>query len=497
MSAERNEGLDLRSIKKVHAVGVAGSGVSGMVGLLLSRGMEVSGSEHKDSETLKRLRSAGVKCSVGHSRANVPPDADLVLISAAIGPENPEVALARERGIPVLKYAQLLGRLAAEKKGIAIAGTHGKTTTTAMVASVLAGAGRDPAFLIGGEYPGLGGGSRWGTGEFFVVEACEFDRSFLNIHPFSAIVTNIEEDHLDYFESLAEIRDAFGEFAGRIDRRGHLVLNADDPASRHLPASTSAAWGSFSLRPGEGDFWAEDVEPAGGGIRFRARSREGDSLPVALKVPGIHNVKNALATLALLRRIGLAPAEVVKGLEGFGGVRRRFEILRREPVVVIDDYAHHPTEIAAVLRAARETFPRRRVKLIFQPHQHSRTRRFLRLFAQVLAQADEAVLAEVFRARDSQEEVARVNSAALSAEVKAAGGVAVLAPSFPDILDHLRSTAVPGDVLICLGAGDITLLARRIADEPWTARGPAGPAAGEVLEEGRPGVGAARRACQV
>jgi len=464
---ERMKALELKSVRRVHLVGVAGSGLSGMARLLCSMGMDVTGSEPRESSTLQRLRDSGIRCMVGHSGENLPEDADLVAISAAIGSDNPEVVSARKRGIPVLKYAQLLGKLMLGKSSIAVAGTHGKTTTTAMAASVLAEAGRDPGFLMGGEYPGLGGGSRWGKGEFFVVEACEFDRSFLNFHPSLAIVTNIEEEHLDYFHSLQDIQEAFGQFVGRLPADGCLVVNSDDDHSSHLHRYSRAPVVGFSLRPGAAHWWAEEIHPEGGGIQFRIRSAAGETARVTLRIPGIHNVKNALAVAAVLRQTGLTLEEIAGGLEKFSGVSRRFEILRREPVVVVDDYAHHPTEIAAVLRAARDTFEGRRIRLIFQPHQYSRTWRFLGQFARILADSDEAIVAEVFRARDPAEEVRRVNSAALVDRIQGLDGRAVLAPTFPDILEYLRGTLVEGDVLICLGAGDITQLARRIARELW------------------------------
>jgi UDP-N-acetylmuramate--alanine ligase len=340
-----------------------------------------------------------------------------------------------------------------------------------MVASILEGAGRDPGFLIGGEYPGLGGGSRWGQGEHFVAEACEFDRSFLNLHPAHAIVTNIEEDHLDYFRSLDEIQEAFAEFAGHLPAQGTLVLNADCPHSVLLARRSRAAVSRFSLQAGSGDWWAEEVQPRGGGIEFLARSASGQGARIALAVPGIHNVRNGLAAIALLSRLGLSLERIAGGLERFSGVRRRFEVLLREPVTVIDDYAHHPTEIEAVLRAARETFAGRPIRLVFQPHQHSRMRRFLADFAAVLAPAEEVVVAEVFRARDSLEEVSQVKAAALVAEVQRLGGRALHLPTFSEILDHLRGSLLPGEVVICLGAGDITVLAKRIAEGPLL-RGP-------------------------
>jgi UDP-N-acetylmuramate--alanine ligase len=453
----------LGAARRIHLVGIAGSGLSGLARLLASRGFQVSGSEQAESATLEKLRGEGIRSWVGQGQETIPP-ADLMVISAAVGEDNPELAGARRRGIPVLKYSQCLGRLMAERTGIAVAGTHGKTTTTAMVAWVLRAAGRDPGFLIGGEYPGLGGSSNWGSGPFFVAEACEFDRSFLNLHPTQAIVTNVEEDHLDYFQSIEEIREAFGSFVGSLPPHGLLIANADDPHSRHLPQASPAPSAWFSLRPGAGDVWAEEIEPAGGGIRFLARSLAGERTRMCLRIPGVHNVKNALAATLLLRRLSLPLEEIGGALEDFGGVRRRFEILLREPVVVIDDYAHHPTEIDAVLRAARETFPGLRIRLIFQPHQHSRTRRFLSQFARVLAQADEAVVAEVFRARDSAEDARSVSGSILADEVGRLGGRAVSAPTFGEILEHLQATVREGEVLICLGAGDITLLARRIAE---------------------------------
>ena len=465
MNPERFGGLRIGSLKRVHIAGIAGSGLSGMARLLHSLGLQISGSEMKDSKTLQGLSDAGITCRVGHDASNIPAGTDLLVITAAIGDENPEVLGARQRGIPVLKYAQMVGLLMLEKKGIAIAGTHGKTTTTSMVASVLAAAGRDPGFMIGGEYPILGGSSRWGLGEHFVAEACEFDRSFLNFHPHFAVVTNIEEDHLDYFRSLAEIQEAFAQFVGQLAPEGHLVLNADDPHSGHLPGRTCACVGWFSLHPGLADWWAEAIEPAGGGIRFTARSAWGETVPVALRVPGIHNVKNALAAIAILRQIGLGQEEIAADLGRFTGARRRFEILLREPVTIVDDYAHHPTEIEAVLKAARETFKSRRIRLVFQPHQYSRTRRFLGRFAEVLARADETVVAKVYRARDSNEDVQLVDSETLVREIRLAGGRAESAPGFDDILEYLRENWSEGDVLICLGAGDINVLARRLTEE--------------------------------
>jgi UDP-N-acetylmuramate--alanine ligase len=446
----------------VHVVGVAGSGLRGMVRLLRERGVTISGSEISESPVLEDFRRSGIDCRVGHSSGNLDQGIHLVLISAAVGPNNPEVAAAHLRRIPVWKYAECLGRLMAERTGIAVAGTHGKTTTTAMVAWILREAGLEPSFLMGGEHPMLGGAC-WGRGSHFVAEACEFDRSFLNLRPRLSVVTNIEEDHLDYFASLSDIQRAFADFAALLPEDGFLAYSRDDPNSSYLSEFCRSRVETFSLRPCSADWWAEDIVAGGGGSRFRMVHAGAQTIPVRLRVPGCHNVRNALAAAAVCRRAGVSMERIAAALESFVSVRRRFDILAREPVVVVDDYAHHPTEIMAVLRAAQESFPGLRLTAVFQPHQHSRLKRFQRQFAAALAGFDRIVITDVFRARDREEDVRNVRSEGLAETLAALGRNVVLAPTFRDILGALEPHAGAGDVVFFLGAGNITELAHQYA----------------------------------
>ncbi|MEM7235249.1 MAG: UDP-N-acetylmuramate--L-alanine ligase [Planctomycetota bacterium] len=448
---------------RVHVVGLGGSGVRGIVPLLLARGATVSGSDMDDSPVLAKFRRDGVECWVGHSDRNVDPKTDLMLISAAVGRDNPEVRAAEQRSIRVVKYSQCLGLLMSEKQGIAVSGTHGKTTTTAMVSYVLAQNGMDPSYIVGGEHPSLGGGSRSGKGNHFVAEACEFDRSFLNLRPKAIAVTNVDEDHLDYFSSMQEIQDAFREFVELLPADGCLVYNKDDPNSQFLPISTAARSQSFSLRPGKGDWWVEDVTWTGGGSRFTLVG-PGLRTRVRLRVPGIHNVKNALACVALCRWAGVPLAGIVKALASFQAVRRRFDILLNDPVTVVDDYAHHPTEVEAVLKAARQAYPNKRIVSVFQPHQYSRLRRMLEGFADALTLADDVIVTRVFRARDTEEDVRAVSASELAEAVRLRGKNCLYADSFSRALGQLEGMVESGAVVLFLGAGDITKLGQEYAD---------------------------------
>ncbi len=450
---------------KVHVVGIGGSGLCGMVRILSQRGAQISGSELRESAVLDRLRRENIECRVGHTETNVTQGVKLLLVSAAIDASNPEVRAARNRSIPVLKYAECLGHLMAEKTGIAVAGTHGKTTTTAMTGQVLHSAGLDPSFLIGGDYPPLGGGAQWGTGRYFVAEACEFDRSFLNLSPQLAIVTNIDEDHLDYFRSLKEIRRAFGEFVGLLPQEGLLVLNRDDPNSTFLRDLSRSRVTSFSLERGAGDWWVEDLRHGRAGYRFFAVHRRGERLAVRLSVPGLHNVVNALACTALCRGLGISLRNISRGLDAFSGVRRRFDILAREPVTVVDDYAHHPTEIDAVVGAGRARWRNRRLVAVFHPHQHSRLRRLSGQFVKALAKFDRVLVLNVFRSRDTDEDARTVQSDTLVEGLRRLGTVAEYTPTFESARACLHAVLCEGDAVFFLGAGSVTNLAKNYASE--------------------------------
>jgi UDP-N-acetylmuramate--alanine ligase len=445
-----------------------------MVDLFRGRGAKISGSEILDSPVLEKFRLVGVNCRVGHSSGNLEEDTNLVVISAAIQPNNPEVAAAHSRRIPVWKYSECLGRIMGEKDGIAVAGTHGKTTTTAMVTTILSQGGLEPSYLIGGEHPDLGS-ARWSRGRHFVAEACEFDRSFLNLRPRMSVVTNIEEEHLDYFRSLKEIQRAFADFVSLLPEDGFLAFSRDDPNSASLSEFCRSRVATFSLTPGAADWWAEDVASSGHGTRFRMVHQGRASVPIRLGIPGVHNVRNALAAAAVCQEAGVPLGVIAAALERFRPVRRRFDVLARSPVTVVDDYAHHPTEILAVLRAARECFAGRRLTAVFQPHQHSRLKRFRSRFAASLSGFDQVVVTDVFRSRDSDEDAREVSSRSLAVSLQALGARVRYASGFSDVLRDLRLLVSPGEVVVFLGAGSITDLAQLYACEaspaPESTRG--------------------------
>ncbi len=464
----------LAQAHRVHMVGMGGSGVRGLVPLFLARGVHVSGSDQAESPQLEQYRQMGVDYAVGHSDSNVDPATDVVLISAAVKDDNPEVIAAKGQSIPVIKYAQCLGYLMREKRGIAVSGTHGKTTTTTMISHVLLACGLDPSFVIGGEYAALGANSRSGKGRHFVAEACEFDRSFLNLSPKAAIVTNIEEEHLDYFGSFEEIQKAFGTFVGRLPRGGLLVLNADDRESDFLADSTRARVRRFSLEPHGGDWWAEDIDTRGETTRFVIVGPGARAARVELPVPGMHNVKNALACAAVCSWAGVPLDQIARALSEFPGVRRRFDILLREPVVVVDDYAHHPTEVCALVHAARDAYPDRKIVGVFQPHQYSRLRRMLDRFANALCVLDEVLVTKVYRSRDSEADVRAIRSSALVRALDRLGAPSHDTPEFSQAVARLDEVAPPGSVVLFMGAGTITKLAQHYAEHRRGAQLPGG-----------------------
>jgi len=454
------------TVRSVHVVGLGGTGLRGIVRLLHERGVKVTGSELLDSPVLEDFRREGIDCRVGHSSGNLSQDTSLVLISAAVQDSNPEVQAAKVRRIPVLKYAECLGRLMAEREGIAVSGTHGKTTTTAMVSFILTEQGLEPTFVIGGEHPALGGSSRWGKGPHFVAEACEYDRSFLNLRPKMSIVTNVEEDHLDYFESLKEIQGAFAQFVSLLPEDGYLVLNRDDSNSSYLSEFCRSPVGTFSVQGRGADWWAEKVTPEDGGTRFRIMGLNGDTADVRLRVPGLHNVSNALAATVVSRHVGLSIDAIAASLGNFTGVRRRFDILCRGGIMVVDDYAHHPTEIHSVLRAARQSLPGRRLIGVFQPHQHSRLKKFRPQFADILSRFDMIIITDVFRARDSDEDAQLVHSSSLAAAIRDINPQinTLYAPGLQDVARVLDRNVRDSDVVIFMGAGNITDLAKQYAE---------------------------------
>ncbi len=444
-----------------HFIGIGGCGMSGLAQVLIQQGQHVSGSDMQDSELIGRLLDQGADIWVGHDARFMPEKLDCVVISAAVKDDNPELQEARKRHARVIKYAQLLGELSRMFTTMAISGTHGKSTTSAWTAWLLQRAGMSPSFVIGADVPQLGGGSGAGQGEHLVVEACEYDRSFLQLKPTVAAILNIEADHLDYYRDLDEIISAFGDFAELVGPTGLLVVNKDDPgvqkalAGRHLRCET------FALNA-PADWRAENLRFEGGHGCFELVHGEDWIGQVRLSLPGRHNVANALAVAAMARSAGLEDEAILAGLADFQGAGRRMT-LRGDVngVKVMDDYGHHPTEIKATLSAIREKYGPRRLWCIFQPHQASRTRFLLHEFALSFSTADVVLLPEIYFVRDSEAMRRDVNAEQLAAQIRGQGGDARFLGKFEAIVDCLVENVKPGDMVVTMGAGDVW----KVADE--------------------------------
>lgn len=446
---------------RIHLVGVGGCGMSGLAAVLLRQGATVSGSDMQPSTALARLAAAGAHVTTQQDADSLPADADVVVVSAAIPEAHPERMAAAARGIPVIKYAELLGTLMDRYHGVAISGTHGKSTTTAWLAYTLRRAGLDPSFVVGAHVPQLNGGSGVGDGAHFVAEACEFDRSFLHLRPKLAVILNIEEDHLDCYADLAAIEATFAEFVGNVPTDGVVLANACDEACRRVLQTCAATVETF------GDdldctFRAASIELDGGTFAFDFFERGARLGRVQLGLAGRHNVDNALAVAACARHCG-APWDVIaKSLADFEGAGRRMELRgMSHGVHVLDDYAHHPTEIRATLSAVRQRFRPRRLWCVFQPHQHSRTRFLLEDFAGSFAEADEVIVPDIYFVRDSERERGLVCAEDLVERIALQGGAARHLAQFDEIVTLLARDVGPGDVVMTMGAGDIW----KVADE--------------------------------
>jgi len=447
--------------RSAHLVGICGSGMKSLAALLLDLGWSISGSDMNPTEScLESLRTRGVNVHKGHAPQHIPWGAQLVIYSAAVAAENPERVAARALGIPERSYSQTLGELMCSRRGIGIAGTHGKSTTAAMTAAALRLAGREPSACIGAELCGLGTGGWLGHGDLFVAECCEFRRSFLDLSPTYAAILNVEPDHFDYFQNLAETREAFRQFAARVPPEGLLVVRADCRKAieaHRLPERCASAVRveTFSLTT-PATWLAENLRPTPEGIGFDVVYRREVVSRFTLRVPGQHNVLNALAAIALCRGIGLEFAEIRAGLAEFHGVCRRFELLGTPNCITwIDDFAHHPTEVRATLEAARQRYGRRRLWCLFQPHQVSRLRTLLPEFAASFERADQVLIAPVYAAREIGGDETDSLARQLADEITRAGRPARFCADLDRMAATIDDEARAGDVVISMGAGDI------------------------------------------
>ncbi len=467
----------MQDFRRVHFVGIGGVGMSGIAEVLHNLGYLVSGSDKSDSAVTRRLSQLGVQVTRGHDRSHIE-NVDVLVVSSAIKADNPELVAAREQRIPVVPRAEMLGELMRFRRGIAVAGTHGKTTTTSLIASVLAEAGFDPTFVIGGQLTSAGANARLGSGEFLVAEADESDGSFLMLNPVIAIVTNIDADHLEnYGGDFSRVKKAFADFIHRLPFYGVAVLCVDDPEVAILAKDTTRRIITYGIGQ-PADIRATNIRQSGHQMHFDLHLTEhSEAVPVTLNLPGYHNVQNALAATAVAWLLGVEPDAIQRALTQFQGVARRFQLrgelaLDEGHALLVDDYGHHPSELAAVFAAARGGWPDRRLVVAFQPHRYSRTRDLLDDFAAVLAEVDVLVLTEVYSAGEAP--MVNADGRALARAVRARGRVD------PVLVEHPRElkAALPlllrdGDLLLLLGAGDIGATATELAATPSLKTGKA------------------------
>ena len=464
-----------KAFPRVHFVGIGGVGMSGIAEVLCTLGYQVSGSDNADNAVTKRLAALGATISKGHAAANVL-DADCIVVSSAIKADNPELLEARAQRIPIVPRAEMLAELMRFRRGIAVAGTHGKTTTTSLLASVLAEGGLDPTFVIGGQLLAAGANARLGGGQWLVAEADESDGSFLRLNPAVAIVTNIDADHLEnYGGDFARVKAAFSEFLHRLPFYGLAVLCIDDAEVAALAANTPRHVVTYGFAA-EADVRAEDVSQQGARMHFSLCLPDGSRTPVTLALPGRHNVQNALAASAVAWQLGVGNDAIARALQNFAGIGRRFNQLAKLPldgggeVVLVDDYGHHPKELAAVFDAARGGWGDKRLVVAFQPHRYSRTRDLFDEFAAVLSTVDALVLTEVYPAGEAP--IAGADAKSLARSIRTRGRVdPVVVASAGELRDALAEVLRDGDLLLMMGAGDIGAAAQAIARNGFDGEG--------------------------
>ncbi|MDD2421748.1 MAG: UDP-N-acetylmuramate--L-alanine ligase [Heliobacteriaceae bacterium] len=446
----------------MHFIGIGGIGMSGLARVLLALGHRVSGSDLADTPLTRQLAALGATVYTGHQEANVAPGVDTVVVSTAVRGTNPELLLARERGLLIKHRADLLAELMLKKKGIAVAGAHGKTTTSAMIGVILEQAGWDPAIIVGGEIREIAANAKWGQGEFLVAEADESDGSFLKLQPQMAIITNIEGDHLDYYRSVQSIEEAFDQFAQRVPTGGSLVLCSDDPKLRVMAEKITGrkviTYGLYH----PADYVAANVAPLPEGSRFDVITGGRLLGQAGLTVPGAHNIANALAALACADQLGVPFSEAASALQGFHGVGRRFQLRgEAQGVRVIDDYAHHPTEVRATLAAARQVRPQRLIA-VFQPHRYTRTQALYQEFGAALTAADIVVINDIYSAGEPA--IPGVSAGLIVEAIKGHNhGQVCYIPDKEKIVDYLVNLVRPGDLVLTMGAGNIWTVGAQLA----------------------------------
>ena len=471
---------EMRRIKRIHFIGIGGAGMSGIAEVLLNQGYNISGSDLRESNVTQRLQSKGAIIYIGHSESNVEA-ADVVVNSSAVDENNPEMQGARDRRIPIVRRAEMLGELMRYRHGIAIAGTHGKTTTTSLMASVLAAGDRDPTFVIGGLLNSAGANAQLGASRYLVAEADESDASFLHLQPMVAVVTNIDADHMDTYEGdFSKVKKTFVEFPHNLPFYGLAVVCGDDPVVQEIIPEISRPIVTYGFEEGN-DFRAVNVVQTALSTRFTAQRPDGlADLEVTVNMPGQHNVLNALATVAVATDEGLEDSAIQQGLENFQGVGRRFQVYGEYPVVdklaanekeqatatgtamLVDDYGHHPREVAATVAAIRDGWPERRLLMIYQPHRYTRTRDLYEDFVDVLSHVDALIMLEVYSA--GEDPIPGADSRHLCRSIRGRGQVEpVFVEGIDGVPEVVADLVQPGDIVLTQGAGNVGLLAVELA----------------------------------
>ena len=435
----------------VHLIGIGGCGMRAAAGILLGCGLRVSGSDQNDFAGMGDLVATGAVVHLGHRAAQLPDDVDLLVISAAIPEDNPELQAARQRGVPVITYAQLVGQLMSSRRGVSIAGTHGKSTTTALTAHMYRLGGLAPSFIVGAHSDQLGGSSGVGGGPHFIVESCEYARSFLHQRPVLAAILNIETEHLDCYADLADIVSAFAAFAGNVQPDGVLIARCGDDVVEQAARGAAARVETFGLEGGA-CWMAADLRADRGRHAFAVHYRGRFLFDTALEVPGEHTVTNALAATALAWHGGVPPEAIAEAIRTYRGIDRRMTLRGTGGgVTVVDDYAHHPTEIQATLRAIRSRYRPRRTWVVFQPHQHSRTRLLMDEFARCFGEADVVLVPDIYAVRDSEEERRRTGASDLVSRIHAEGSQVRYLPTLAEVASHLIEQVAAGDLVVTKG----------------------------------------------
>lgn len=465
-SVKMYEVPEMRRIRQIHFIGIGGVGMCGIAEVLLNQGYQISGSDMKDSVVTDRLALLGARVTIGHTEHNIT-DADVVVISTAVSEENPELRAARQHRIPVVRRAEMLAELMRYRHGIAVAGTHGKTTTTSLLASIMAEGGLDPTFVIGGRLNSAGTNAQLGGSRYLVAEADESDASFLHLQPMVAIVTNIDADHMDtYGGDFNVLKQTFVNFLHNLPFYGLAVLCTDCPVVTEILPSVSRPILTYGFNE-DADFQAVNLQMKGLLTHFTVKRPAGhNTLQVTLNMPGRHNVLNALACIAVATDEGMSDVAICAALEQFEGVGRRFQILGEVPVkggtaTLVDDYGHHPREVEAVIQAIRDGWPERRLVMIYQPHRYTRTRDLYEDFARVLSETDLLLMLEVYAA--GEQPIPGADTRSLCRSIRQRGVEPVFVESTDDLPELLATLLRPGDLLLTQGAGNITTLAHRLS----------------------------------